>query len=132
MNPYEPPSTVNEQLARSLRMFRVGVTEVNRVFVSASLGTGVRSYVQTSNGETGPMHRGPAEFEVGCKEKHSIRIVVDGTAKVGVYVDGLLVDDNLFASLRVRIWWLVGLFTSVIAALLMGLSILLIGFFMSE
>ena len=123
MNPYEPPATVSASLFGSVRTFRVGAAEPSIVLVSASLWKGIRSYEQNSEGVSGVVHRGQCKFEVGESEKHLIKIAVDGKAQVSVYVDGVLVDDNLFPKLRLRIVWIVGLFCFIVATIVSALFI---------
>jgi len=129
MNPYQPPATVSASLFGSLRRFRVGAAEPSTVLVSASLWKGVRSYEENSEGVTGPEHRGQCEFEVGEAEKYLVKIAVDGTAQVSVYVDGVLVDANLFPKLRVRIVWIVGWFVFMVSSVVSALCILLCWYF---
>ena len=126
MNPYEPPATVSASLFGSVRTFRVGAAEPSTVLVSASLWKGIRSHEQNSEGVSGAVHRGQSKFEVGESEKHLIRIAVDGKAHVSVYVDGVLVDDNLFPKLLVRIVWIVGLFCFTVATIMSVLFIVLL------
>jgi len=120
VNPYEPPTSVNDRISGAVRSFRVGVKEITTVFVEASVWTGIRTYardVESDLGDLGPVHRGPCQFEVGKRERHEITIAVDGTGRVNAYVDGQLVEANLFANLRVRIFAIVAVFMIVVCVL---------------
>ena len=119
VNPYEPPTSVNDRIADAVRSFRVGAQEVSTVFVEASVWTGIRTYARDEESDSGPVHRGPCQFEVGKRERHEIMIAVDGTGRVNAYVDGQLVEANLFANLRVRIFAIVAVFMIVIFVLVL-------------
>ncbi len=95
------------------------------MFVEASVGTGIRTHARDVESNLGPVHRGPCQFEVGKRERHEITIAVDGTGKVNAYVDGQLVEANLFASLRVRIFGIVAVFMIVICVLVLLVGALL-------
>ena len=125
VNPYEPPASVNDRIAGAVRSFRVGEEEITTVFVEASVWTGIRTYARDLESHLGPVHRGPCQFEVGERERHEITIAVDGTGKVNAYVDGQLVEANLFASLRVRIFSIVAVFMIVIGVLVLFVGALL-------
>jgi hypothetical protein len=125
VNPYEPPTSVNDGISGAVRSFRVGVKEVTTVFVEASVWTGIRTYARDVESDVGPAHRGPCQFEVGKRERHEITIAVDGTGRVNAYVDGQLVEANLFANLRVRIFAMVAVFMIVICLLALFVSVLL-------
>ena len=58
-------------------------------------------------------------------ERHEITIAVDGTGRVNAYVDGQLVEANLFANLRVRIFAIVAVFMIVICVLALFVATLL-------
>ncbi len=125
VNPYEPPSSLNDRVSAAARSFRVGVKEITTVYVVASAWTGIRTYARDVESNLGPVHRGPCQFEVGKRERHEITIAVDGTGRVNAYVDGQLVEANLFASLRVRIFAIVGVFMIVILVLVLLVGVLL-------
>ncbi len=125
VNPYEPPTPVNDRISGAVRSFRVGVKEITTVFVEASVWTGIRTYARDVKSNLGPVHRGPCQFEVGKQERHEITIAVDGTGRVNAYVDGQLVEANLFASLRVRIFAIVAVFMIVICVLVLFVGALL-------
>lgn len=117
MNPYAPPTSVSERLDGAVRSFRVGVDEVVTVFVEASVWTGITTYAQDSEGNSGPTHRGHCQFEVGQRERHEVVIEVDRNGRANAYVNGQLVEANLFARLRVRIFFIVGVFVATIFGL---------------
>ena len=117
INPYEPPTTVNDFFGGFRWTIRVGVAEINEVCVSASLLKGVQTYVTDADGNRGPVQRGPAEFEVGQQELHAIRIEVDETGKVNAHVDGKQVGADLFPRLRRRIQYVIAGFVFIIAIL---------------
>ena len=125
VNPYEPPTLVNDGISGAVRSFRVGVREITTVFVEASIWTGIRTYARDVDSDLGPVHRGPCQFEVGKRERHEITIAVDGTGRVNAYVDGQLVEANLFANLRVRIFAIVAVFMIVIFVLALFIGALL-------
>ena len=125
VNPYEPPTSVNDRISGTVRSFQVGVKEITTVFVEASVWTGIRTYARDVESNSGPVHRGPCQFEVGKRERHEITITVDGTGRVNAYVDGQLVEANLFASLRVRIFAIVAVFMIVIGMLVLFVGALL-------
>ena len=125
VNPYEPPTSVNDRISGAVRSFRVGVKEITTVFVEASVWTGIRTYARDVERNLGTVHRGPCQFEVGKRERHEITMAVDGTGRVNAYVDGQLVEANLFASLRVRIFGIVAVFMIVICVLVLLVGALL-------
>ena len=125
VNPYEPPTSVNDRISGAVRSFRVGEKEITTVFVEASVWTGIRTHARDVDSNLGPVHRGPCQFEVGKRERHEITIAVDGTGRVNAYVDGQLVEANLFASLRVRIFAIVAVFMIVICVLVLLVGALL-------
>ena len=125
VNPYEPPTLVNDGISVAGRSFRVGVREITTVFVEASIWTGIRTYARDVDSDLGPVHRGPCQFEVGERERHEITIAVDGTGRANAYVDGQLVEANLFANLRVRIFAIVAVFMIVIFVLALFIGALL-------
>ena len=125
VNPYEPPSSVNDRVFGAVRSFGVGVNEITTIFVEASIWTGIRTYARDVEDELGPVHRGPCQFEVGKLESHEITIAVDGTGRVNAYVDDQLVEANLFAHLRVRVFAIVAVFMIVICALAISAAALL-------
>jgi hypothetical protein len=125
VNPYEPPALVNDGIVGAVRSFRVGVEEIITVFVEASVWTGIRTYARDVESDSGPVHRGPCQFEVGTRERHEVTIEVDGTGRVNAYVDGQLVEANLFASLRLRIFSIVAVFMIVIFVLVLFVGALL-------
>lgn len=116
-NPYEPPATINQSVGGSVRSFQVGVDEINTVFVRASFWTGIRTYSTDAAGTSGPVHRGPCQFEVGNRERHQVKIEVDDLGKANAYVDGRLVEENLFARLRTVIFFSVAVFVVLILLL---------------
>lgn len=79
------------------------------MIISTSLWSGVRTSVRDHDGIEGPIHRGPVELQIGDVEPHTIRVEVDGTGSVNAYIDGKLVERDLFASLRRKILLLVTL-----------------------
>ncbi len=117
INPYEPPTTVNDSFGGFLWSIRLGVETPQVVCVSGSLLKGIRTYVTDADGNRGPVHRGPVEFEVGQQQVHSIRIEVDEAGKVNAHVDDMLVESNLFPELQDRIQKFVWAFVFVISAI---------------
>ena len=117
VNPYEPPTTVNDSYGGFLWSIRLGVETPQVVSVSGSLLRGIRTYVTDADGNSGPVHRGPVEFEVGQQQVHSIRIEVDDAGKVNTHVDDTLVESNLFPELQDRIQKIVWAFVFVISAI---------------
>ena len=109
INPYEAPVTIDTQLVGMSRSIRVGLREFNTVIISMSLWSGVRTCVRDHDGIEGSIHRGPVELKVGENETHTVRVEVDGGGSVNAYIDGKLVERDLFASLRRRILLLVTL-----------------------
>lgn len=126
VNPYESPASVNDRIDGSVRSFRVGVDEITTVFVEASVWTGIKTYGRDALGNSGPVHRGPCQFEVGKSERHGIMIEVDGVGRANAYVDGQLVEANLFASLRVRTFFSVAVFIVVILVLVLFVGALIL------
>ena len=125
VNPYEPPTSVNDRISGAVRSIQVGVNEITTVFVEASIWTGISTYARDVNSESGPVHRGPCQFQVGQREQHEIAIAVDGTGRVNAYVDGQLVEANLFARLRVRIFAIVAVFIIFVTVLATSVGLLL-------
>ena len=72
VNPYEPPTSVNDRIAGAVRSFRVGEEEITTVFVEASVWTGIRTYARDLESHLGPVHRGPCQFEVGERDPPAI------------------------------------------------------------
>ena len=125
INPYEAPVTIDTQLVGMSRSIRVGLREFNTVIISMSLWSGVRTCVRDHDGIEGSMHRGPVELKVGENETHTVRVEVDGGGSVNAYIDGKIVERDLFASLRRRILLMVTLlicFTFFVASVLVVLS----------
>lgn len=118
MNPYEPPTTVNDLFGGFLWTLRVGSTNPDVVSVSGSLFKGIRTFITDAGGNRGPVYRGPVELEVGNQEVHALSIQVDETGKVTAHLDGALVDSNLFPGLQNRIQKLVWGFVLVLSALI--------------
>jgi hypothetical protein len=110
-NPYKPPATINQGVGRAVRSFQVGVDEINTVFVEASFLTGLKTHSIDAAGISGPVYRGVCRFEVGETERHQVMIETDGMARVNAYVDGELVEANLFARLRAFIFFSVTVFS---------------------
>ncbi|MEQ9408196.1 MAG: hypothetical protein RIK87_10745 [Fuerstiella sp.] len=102
-NPYKAASWVNHRIGGVVRSFRVGVDEINTVFVESSLWSGLRTHFVDATGMPGTVYRGPCRFETGQRERHQVAIEVDGLGRVNAYVDGVLAEENLFASVRSRI-----------------------------
>ncbi len=117
INPYEPPTTVNDSFGGFLWSIRVGVETPQVVCVSGSLLKGIRTYVTDADGNRGPVHRGPVDFQVGQQEVHSVRIEVNEAGKANAYVDDVLVEANLFPELQDRIQKMIWAFVFVIAAI---------------
>jgi len=124
-NPYQPPTSVNEQITGALSSFRVGINETITVFIEASIWTGIKTYVRDAEGNAGPVYRGSCEFEVGKVERHQITVAVDNLASVNAYVDGQLVEANIFARLRIRIFSLVVVFIFVVSLSVTALGVFL-------
>ena len=124
MNPYEPPTTVNDVFGGFLWTLRVGSSKPDVVSVSGSLLHGIRTFVTDADGNRGPVYRGPVELEVGSQEVHAISIRVDETGKVTAHLDGTLVDSNLFPELRSRIqklvWSFALVFSTFIGIVMLG------------
>ena len=106
LNPSKPPTTIHEGIVGTVRTVNVGVTEIYTVYVTASIWTGIRTFVKDGDEDEsdGREYLGPAEFRVGRHEPHSTRIEIDGTGKVDAYVHDVLVERNLFSRLRIRIF----------------------------
>lgn len=117
INPYEPPTVINNRCVSEVRRIQVGIEEKTTVIIESSLRRGISTYTTDSENRSGPVHHGPCQFEVGESERHEVRITVDGTGGVNAYVDGKLVEANLFATLRARIHMLVTVFVLVVAVL---------------
>lgn len=124
-NPYQPPTSVNEQITGARSSFQVGVNETITVFIEASIWTGIKTYARDMESNVGPVHRGSCEFEVGKVERHQIAVAVDNMARVNTYVDGQLVKANIFARLRIRIFALVVGFIFVFSVSVTALGALL-------
>ena len=90
------------------------------MFVESSIWTGIRTHARNTEGDSSPVLRGPCQFETGKLERHEIRIDVGGTGRVNAYVDGELVQADLFARLRKRIYAMV----AVLILVLSGLALL--------
>jgi hypothetical protein len=103
VNPYQSPATVSRRALGVVRTFQVGVAEIHTVVVEASIWKGIRTHCTNAEDTAGPIHRGPCRLEVGSRERHQVQIEVDGQGRANAYVDGKLVEANLFADLHARI-----------------------------
>lgn len=122
-NPYQSPASPSLKNNRNVRCFQVGVDEVYTVVVQASPWTGISTYSIDSTGVAGSVHRGPCQLEVGKTKPHQVQIAVDNTGKVNAYVDGELVQANLFAKLRILV------FANVIAFIVLCVAIFSLAIF---
>ena len=104
VNPYEPPVALDRRTLKNVRSFQVGVDEISTIFVQSSYWTGITTQATDAAGISGPRRRGACQFEVGERERHRVRIEIDSLARVNAYVDGELVEANLFAGLRALIF----------------------------
>ena len=80
INPYESPTSVKDRVSGAVRSFLVGGEETITVFVEASVWTGIRTYARDVEGDSGEVHRGTCQFEVGTGGCHEVKIEVDGAA----------------------------------------------------
>jgi len=110
-NPYSPPATVHHRAGVACRSFQVGREEINTVIVETSLWTGLSTHSTDAAGNSTPVQRGPRQFEVGERERHQVEIQVDRTARVNAFVDGELVERNLFPRVRAVIFAMIALFS---------------------
>lgn len=124
INPYESPTSVKDRVSGTVRSFLVGGEETITVFVEASVWTGIRTYARDAEGVSGEVHRGTCQFEVGKGGCHEVKIEVDGVGRVNAYVDGQLVEDDLFASLRVRIYLIVAVFIALVFVFVLFVGVL--------
>lgn len=99
------------------RRFQVGCDEVYTILVESSLWTGLRTHAIDAAGVSTPVHRGACRFEVGERERHEVEIQVDRTASVNAFVDGELVEKNLFPRTRAVIVALVFVFSVLVFVL---------------
>ncbi len=109
-NPYLPPVTFDYHSGSAGRSFQIGGDEMNTVFVEASLWTGLKTHSSNAAGKSTPVRCGPCRFELGERERHQVEIQVDRTARVSAFVDGELVERNMFPRLRATIIAIVVLF----------------------
>ena len=117
-NPYASPATSVGLSGSATRSFQVGQEEVSTIFVKTSIWRGLKTHSTDAAGKTTPIHRGACQFEVGKRERHKVAIKVTGIAKVDAFVDGKLVEHDLFPRTRVVIVGLIGLISiSIVAAI---------------
>ncbi len=124
-NPYSPPVSTSRRIAGLIRSFKVGHDKTHTVFVESSFWTGLTTHVTDQDGVAGPPHKGACRFEVGSEKPHYVQIEVDEKARVNAYVDGRLIQANMFEKMRATIFFRVGL---LIVILLIAIGLFLFGF----
>ena len=135
MNPYEQPSSLNDRVSAAARSFRVGVKKIKASCMSRGgrfahdrdkKGHYVRKRDVESN--LGPVAPRAMSIRVGKRRAHQItNAAVDGAGRVNAYVDGQLVEANLFASLRYGSLADLGIFMIVDLVLVLLVGVLLQG-----
>ena len=121
-NPYASPATTVGRLGSSTHSFQVGQEEISTIFVETSIWTGLKTHSTDAAGKPTPVHRGACRFEVGKRERHQVAIKVNGIAKVDAFVDGKLIEYDLFPGTRVVIVGLIGLISiSIVATMVVAM-----------
>ncbi len=116
-NIYLPPVMFDHHSGSAFRSFKVGGDEINTVFVEASLWTGLKTHSSNAARKSTPVQRGTCRFELGERERHQVEIQVDRIGRVSAFVDGKLVERNMFPLLHAVIFCLVFVFSVLVFAM---------------
>ena len=123
-NPYSPPR--HGLPLRPQRTFQIGTEHPVKLVLTSSFWTGIHCTAFDAAGESLVSHRGTGKFLIAAQEPHEVEIATDPTARIQLFIDGEMVEGNLFAHARRNAFLFVGFF---IGFLLLAIALLFWRFF---